>query len=234
MPFIRTFIRANSGTSALMVPSRDVLLIEYAPINCCNKQQQTNSLFDSIDLSRSSLLFIQDLIYFIQVVKDDAQERAHEARVGIEFCLVTGQLHCNLIIGLQHTPSYYRFEQWSRASRVCATRNFVHEIKYFTRRQDKPIGWNVYTMFCIIFIFVNMCSHTMAASKSFSSVASGIWNDCRIICRLSKLFLFLEELSNIIYSCLLTLTVVQNLVWSNQLNVSHFVIQCQLLPSHSP
>ena len=46
---------------------------------------------------------------------------------------------------------------------------------------------------------------------------------CRIICRPSQLFLFLEELSNIIYSCLLTLTVVQNLVWSNQLNVSHFV-----------
>ena len=57
---------------------------------------------------------------------------------------------------------------------------------------------------------------------------------CRIICRPSQLFRLLEELSNIIYSCLLTLTVVQNLVWSNQLNVSHFVIQCQLLPSHSP
>ena len=40
--------------------------------------------------------------------------------------------------------------------------------------------------------------------------------------------------SNIICSCLLTLPIVQNLVWSNQLNVSHFVIQCQLLPSHSP
>ena len=35
---------------------------------------------------------------------------------------------------------------------------------------------------------------------------------CRIICRPSQLFLFLEELSNIIYSCLLTLTVVHNLV----------------------
>ena len=35
---------------------------------------------------------------------------------------------------------------------------------------------------------------------------------CPIICRPSQLFLFLEELSNIIYSCLLTLTVVQNLV----------------------
>ena len=57
---------------------------------------------------------------------------------------------------------------------------------------------------------------------------------CRTICRPPHLFLFLEELSNIIYSCLLTLTVVQNLVWSSQLNVSHFAIQCQLLPSHSP
>ena len=35
---------------------------------------------------------------------------------------------------------------------------------------------------------------------------------CRIICRPPQLFLFLEELSNIICSCLLTLTVVQNLV----------------------
>ena len=57
---------------------------------------------------------------------------------------------------------------------------------------------------------------------------------CQIICRPSQLFRLLEELSNITYSCLLTLKVVQNLVWSNQLNVSHFVIQCPLLPSHSP
>ena len=57
---------------------------------------------------------------------------------------------------------------------------------------------------------------------------------CWIICRPPQLFLFLEELSNIICSCLLTPTVFQNLVWSNQLNVSHFVIQCQLLPSHCP
>ena len=49
-----------------------------------------------------------------------------------------------------------------------------------------------------------------------------------IICPPSQLFRLLEELSNIIYYCLLTLTVVQN-----QLNVSHFVIQYQLLPSHS-
>ena len=45
---------------------------------------------------------------------------------------------------------------------------------------------------------------------------------------------FRRALSNIIYSCLLTLTVVQNLVGSNQLNVPHFVILYQLLPSHSP
>ena len=57
---------------------------------------------------------------------------------------------------------------------------------------------------------------------------------CRIICRPFQLFLLLEELSNIAYSSSLTLTVVQNLVRSNQLNVSRFVIQRQLLPSHSP
>ena len=57
---------------------------------------------------------------------------------------------------------------------------------------------------------------------------------CQTICLPSQLFLFLEELSNITYSSLLTLTVVQNLVRSNQLNVSHFVIQHQLLPLRRP
>ena len=57
---------------------------------------------------------------------------------------------------------------------------------------------------------------------------------CQIICHLFQLFLFLEELSNITYSSSLTLTVVRNLVRSNQLDVSQFVIHCQLLPSHSP
>ena len=47
---------------------------------------------------------------------------------------------------------------------------------------------------------------------------------CQIICRPCQLFLLLEELSNITYFCLLTLTVVRNLVRSYiQLNVSHFV-----------
>ena len=55
---------------------------------------------------------------------------------------------------------------------------------------------------------------------------------CQIICRPFQLFLLLEELSNITYSCLLTPTVVQNLVRSNQLNVSRFVIQRQLLLLH--
>ena len=57
---------------------------------------------------------------------------------------------------------------------------------------------------------------------------------CQIICHPFQLLLLLEELSNITYSCLLTLTVVRNLVRSNQLNVSHFMIHRQLQPSHSP
>ena len=57
---------------------------------------------------------------------------------------------------------------------------------------------------------------------------------CQTIFLPFQLFLFLEELSNITYSSLLTLTVVQNLVRSNQLNVSHFVIQRQLLPQRRP
>ena len=57
---------------------------------------------------------------------------------------------------------------------------------------------------------------------------------CQIICHPFQLFLLLEELSNITCSCLLTLTVVRNLVGSKQLNLSRFVIHRQLLPSHSP
>ena len=75
---------------------------------------------------------------------------------------------------------------------------------------------------------------TMATSKSFSSVAPSIWNSLQTICLPFQLFLFLEELSNITYSSSLTLTVVQNLARSNQLNVSHFVIQRQLLLLRRP
>ena len=56
---------------------------------------------------------------------------------------------------------------------------------------------------------------------------------CQVICHPFQLFLLLEELSNITCSCLLTLTVVRNLVRSNQLNLSRFVIHRHLLPSHS-
>ena len=90
----------------------------------------------------------------------------------------------------------------------------------------------------LFFIFVNTCSPTLNHHDNLQ-----VWHfhlllqifemHCQIICLPFQLFLLLEELSNITYSCLFTLTVVQNLVRSNQLNVSHFVIQHQLLPSHS-
>ena len=59
---------------------------------------------------------------------------------------------------------------------------------------------------------------------------------CQTICLPFQLFLLLEELSNMHLFLLnvLTLTEVQNLVRSNQLNVSHFVIQRQLLPLNRP
>ena len=57
---------------------------------------------------------------------------------------------------------------------------------------------------------------------------------CQTICHPFQLFLFLKELSNITCSSSLTLTVVQNLARSNQLNVSHFVIQRQLLLLRRP
>ena len=75
---------------------------------------------------------------------------------------------------------------------------------------------------------------TMANSILFSSVASNIWNALPSHLSSIPTLLLLEELSNIIYSCWLTLTVVQNLARSNQLNVSPLVMQRQLLPSHSP
>ena len=70
---------------------------------------------------------------------------------------------------------------------------------------------------------------TMAASKSFSSVASGIWNALpNHLSSVPTLPVFRRAIKHHLFpACLmLTLTVVQNLVWSNQLNVSHFVIQC--------
>ena len=66
---------------------------------------------------------------------------------------------------------------------------------------------------------------TMATSKSFSSYLECTAKSSDVHPNSSS---FHEELSNIIYSCFFTLTVVQNRVRSNQLNVSHFVIQCQL------
>ena len=47
---------------------------------------------------------------------------------------------------------------------------------------------------------------------------------CQIICRSFQLFLLLEELSNITYSSLLTLTVVQNLVRSNQATLAYWIL----------
>ena len=56
---------------------------------------------------------------------------------------------------------------------------------------------------------------------------------CQVICHPFQLFLLSAELSNITCSCLLTLTVMRNLVGSIPLNLSRFVIHRQLLPSHS-
>ena len=47
---------------------------------------------------------------------------------------------------------------------------------------------------------------------------------CLIICHPFQLFLLLEELSNITYSCWITLTVVQNLLW----------VQCFILRDTAP
>ena len=74
---------------------------------------------------------------------------------------------------------------------------------------------------------------TIATSKSFSSVASNIWNSLPNHLSPFQLFLLSEELSNITYSCLLSLTVVRNMIRSNQLNLSHCVIHRQLLVSRS-
>ena len=55
--------------------------------------------------------------------------------------------------------------------------------------------------------------------------------NCRVISRPLQLFLLLEEVSNIIFSCVRTLTV-GHLVASCHLNISCFLIQHRLLPSH--
>ena len=69
----------------------------------------------------------------------------------------------------------------------------------------------------VLSIFSQFCYHTLAGlpgvARTFTTAHAA--------------------LSNITCSCLLTLTVVRNLVRSNQLNLSRFVIHHQLLPSHS-
>ena len=54
---------------------------------------------------------------------------------------------------------------------------------------------------------------------------------CQVIFRPFQLFLLLKKVSNTIFSCVLILTV-GHLVASRHLNVSRFVIQHHLLPSH--
>ena len=126
----------------------------------------------------------------------------------------------------------------------------------FDRRNWKFIKWLIFSIQKVVF---HMLNRNFTQIHVISNKLNSVWTaliavinwwilnlnrfhlllqvpgmHCQIICRPSQLFRLLEELSNIIYSCLLTLAVVQNLVLSNQLNVSHFVIQRQLLPSHSP
>ena len=75
---------------------------------------------------------------------------------------------------------------------------------------------------------------TMANSKSFSSVASNIWNALPSHLSSIPTLPAFGRASKHHHSCSLTLAVVQNLARSNQLNVSCLVMQHQLLPSLSP
>ena len=90
----------------------------------------------------------------------------------------------------------------------------------------------------LFFIFVNMCVPQVKPPWQHQNRFYSCFKYLECIAKSSVVhsnsLLLLEELTNITCSCFLTLTVGQNLVRSNQLNVSHFVIQRQLLPSHSP
>ena len=75
---------------------------------------------------------------------------------------------------------------------------------------------------------------TMATSKSFSSVASSTWNALpNHFSSIPTLPAFRRALKHHLFLLAYALTVVQNLVGSDQLTVSHFLIQHRLLPSHS-
>ena len=148
--------------------------------------------------------------------------------------------HCGLVESMCACKGTgFRFDSWSYVSYLMFTCQGLCSAfsGYSWYNVMSWTAWNnllyiicfllsvVYNLLYIIYCILSDHSHLLLRVPGMH---------CRVICRPSQLFLFLEELSNIIYSCLLTLTVVQNLVWSNQLNVSRFVIQCQLLPSHSP
>ena len=102
-----------------------------------------------------------------------------------------------------------------------------------TARNKKKDEWVLVSEEWIILVY--MCpprKTTMATSESFSSVASNIWN--ALIPDHLSFIPTLPAFRRALKHLLLTPTVVQNLARSNQLIVSHFVIQRQLLPSHSP
>ena len=80
-------------------------------------------------------------------------------------------------------------------------------------------------------ICVPLRKTSMATYRSFSLSQQNFGIHCQVIFRPFQLFLLLEEVSNIIFSCVLILTV-GHLVASRHLNISRFVIQHQLLPLH--
>ena len=100
-------------------------------------------------------------------------------------------------------------------SRICNTQQLWLSLLY------SSVTYNIHNQFSTFYFYTT----EIKLEKLFW--ANNIWctmYDCQIIFRPFQIVLLLDELSKIIYSCLLTLTVGQNLARSNQLNVSHLVI----------
>ena len=126
--------------------------------------------------------------------------------------------------GLQNCYGYFQGTPISAANLSCISSQSMYRRKHSALLQ-----------FCL-YVFPHVKPPSQPPNH-FHMLLQISGTHCRIICHSFQLFLLLEELSNITCSCWLTLTVVRNLVRSNQLNLSRFVIHRQLLPwvpSHSP
>ena len=125
--------------------------------------------------------------------------------------------------------------EWSHENHGSATSHllFLICIGFYSGSPQNQL-WNCYTVTFRVLQFQQPSYLAFLIPKSFSSVVSNIECIAKLSVVHSNSSSFQKCSKNSLFSCLLTLTVVENLVRPNQFNLSHVVIQRQLLPSTQP